>query len=211
MEVTFLRHTRLDLEPGICYGQLDVPVGNSFREEADAISHQMHDSFDAVYSSPSQRCRDLAEFLIQKKNPPSSQSYPSDTSLGQIIPEPALMEMDFGDWEGKKWDDLSSPLLSRWMEDYVTIRPPNGESLEDFYRRVSVFLDSLRLLSEPEVEEEPKDEKRILCVTHAGVIRLTWAYVLGFPLRNIFKLPVAYGAMVRFRFHSNPDLDQVMV
>ena len=58
MNVTLIRHTRVNVAPGMCYGRTDVDVAASFPEEAErvrtAISEQR---FDAVWSSPLQRCR----------------------------------------------------------------------------------------------------------------------------------------------------------
>ena len=34
MEVTFIRHTSVDVPPGVCYGQSDVPLRDSFEQEA---------------------------------------------------------------------------------------------------------------------------------------------------------------------------------
>ena len=32
MEVIFIRHTSVDVPPGVCYGQTDVPLRNSFEQ-----------------------------------------------------------------------------------------------------------------------------------------------------------------------------------
>ncbi|NJL77227.1 MAG: hypothetical protein HC892_21620 [Saprospiraceae bacterium] len=34
--------------------------------------------------------------------------------------------------------------------------------------------------------------RKVLIITHAGVIRCLWAYLLDIPLQNIFKIPVGY-------------------
>ena len=33
MEVIFIRHTSVDVPPGVCYGQTDVPLRHSFEQE----------------------------------------------------------------------------------------------------------------------------------------------------------------------------------
>ena len=38
MEVIFIRHTSVDVPPGVCYGQTDVPLRNSFEQEAAVTS-----------------------------------------------------------------------------------------------------------------------------------------------------------------------------
>ena len=38
MEVIFIRHTSVDVPRGVCYGQSDVPLRNSFEQEATIAS-----------------------------------------------------------------------------------------------------------------------------------------------------------------------------
>ena len=38
MEVIFIRHTSVDVPLGVCYGQTDVPLRNSFEQEAAVTS-----------------------------------------------------------------------------------------------------------------------------------------------------------------------------
>ncbi|MDE6338625.1 MAG: histidine phosphatase family protein, partial [Muribaculaceae bacterium] len=67
-KITFVRHTAVDVEPGVCYGRSDVALKSTFREEALCVSNSLKDAikkngkpFDAVYRSPLSRCRLLAE------------------------------------------------------------------------------------------------------------------------------------------------------
>src|SRR5690606_40479848 len=61
-----IRHTRVTAS-GLCYGRLDVPLAASFAEEARAVrkalAHQFPEGLPAIWSSPSLRCRSLAEAL----------------------------------------------------------------------------------------------------------------------------------------------------
>lgn len=34
MEIVLIRHTSVDVPPGVCYGQTDVPLKPSFEQEA---------------------------------------------------------------------------------------------------------------------------------------------------------------------------------
>ena len=43
------------------------------------------------------------------------------------------MEMNFGDWEMKNWDDIPLEELNPWMQDFVNVRVSNGESFTDLY------------------------------------------------------------------------------
>ena len=53
MEVILIRHTSVDVPKGVCYGQTDVPLRDSFEEEASITAQQLqNDVFDAVFTSP---------------------------------------------------------------------------------------------------------------------------------------------------------------
>ena len=41
MEVIFIRHTSVDVPPGVCYGQSDVPLRDSFSQEAAVTSENL--------------------------------------------------------------------------------------------------------------------------------------------------------------------------
>jgi alpha-ribazole phosphatase len=166
MEIHVIRHTAVATGNDICYGQSHVPLADTFAQDVEVLEKKISGHFDAVYCSPAQRCTELANAL----------------RLEGINLENALMELNFGDWEQKKWNEIEPSELNRWMADFVHIRTPNGENLLELFERVKTFMDRIRLLK----------HKRVLLITHAGVIRCLWAYMLDIPLRNIFKIPVGY-------------------
>jgi len=59
-----IRHTRVAAPAGLCYGQLDIPLADTFAEEAravrEALAHQFPAGLPPIWSSPSLRCRSLA-------------------------------------------------------------------------------------------------------------------------------------------------------
>ena len=64
MKLTLIRHTSLQIEPGICYGQSDIDVAASFANEVANTKKKLVElTFDAIYTSPLQRCVKLAEAL----------------------------------------------------------------------------------------------------------------------------------------------------
>ena len=70
--------------------------------------------------------------------------------VADVIPfaiEPALREVDFGEWEGKtlEWAERSAPdLLAQRRRDPVRFRPPGGESIEDAVVRLHPLAEKLR-------------------------------------------------------------------
>ncbi|MCX2450183.1 alpha-ribazole phosphatase [Pedobacter sp. PLR] len=184
MEVYVIRHTAVAVEKGTCYGQFDVPLAASATQDINEVIAKLPDDFDQVYSSPSSRCSLLADQL------------PTNSAVEN---RPDLMEMNFGDWENSKWNDMDQILLGHWMNDFVSTKTPSGESLELLYERVNAFIAMLRT----------KDLGKVAIVTHAGVIRCIWAIILDIPLRNIFKISVDYGSGIKINLNKDSALDQI--
>ena len=182
MDLSVIRHTRLDIDAGRCYGQSEVPLAASFDSELAALHERLKPPFDAVYASPSRRCTDLARHF-------------ADT----VETDARLQEYDFGDWEMTRWDDIEQPDLDAWMQDFVNRRPPNGETLTEMAARVGGFVDELRR----------RDYESCLLVTHAGVIRCLWALLLSVPLVEIFKLDIGYGDVLRCRLGKEASTDLI--
>ena len=182
MEVYVVRHTRVAVDKGLCYGQSEMPLAATFGEEYAALKGQLPAQIDAVFSSSSQRCLQLAAQF-------------SDN----VQIEDALLEMDFGDWEGQKWNDIPAEALNDWMNDFVHVKAPNGENLVSLSARVSAFLESLR----------QQNHDQCLIVTHAGAIRCIWAYLLEIPLKNCFKITVDFGEILHFNLAKDANFDTI--
>jgi alpha-ribazole phosphatase len=81
MEAYLIRHTKVAVEPGLCYGQTDVPLAASFEIEAETVKQKLSEPDGVItYSSPLSRCQKLAKFLHS----------------GTVRIDPRLMEMHFG-------------------------------------------------------------------------------------------------------------------
>jgi len=53
MRLIVIRHTKVAVESGICYGQSDVAVADSFEEEKKQVLNRVQNvRFDKIYSSP---------------------------------------------------------------------------------------------------------------------------------------------------------------
>jgi alpha-ribazole phosphatase len=184
MEVYLIRHTQVAVGKDTCYGQSDVSLADTFLQDAEQLKNQLPNDFDAVYCSPLKRCKDLAIAL----------------ELDNIHFDNSLMEMNFGDWENQKWNDLNQEDLNNWMTDFVKAKIPNGENLIELFDRVKQFLDNLR----------KQQHKKVLIITHSGVIRCLWAYTLEIPLTNIFKIPVDYGQKLIINLSTEHKFDSII-
>ena len=176
MQVHLIRHTKPEIAEGICYGQSEVALAHSFPTEKQAILKQLDLSYDAIFSSPLLRCTEIAQAI-------TTQHYQLDKRL---------LEMNFGKWELKSWDDIPPAQLNPWMNDFIHIKPESGENLLLLNQRVIEFIKELLTQS----------YEKVAIVTHAGVIRIFWAWILGIPLQNIFRLRINYGDIYTLRLSS---------
>jgi alpha-ribazole phosphatase len=171
MEIYLIRHTAPAIASGICYGQADIDVADSFEEEAKIIKDQLPASLD-IYSSPLKRCYQLASYL-----------YPHTI----IEQHHDLKEMQFGEWELHAWDNIPAEPLNRWMQDFVNVRVPGGENYLDLYDRTISFFNSI-----------VKKNQSAALFTHSGNIRSILSYVNNVPLEDSFsKFKIGYGEVVR--------------
>lgn len=175
MEVCLIRHTTPVFEPGLIYGRTELPLHADFPSELQAVRSQVIGDFDITYSSPASRCTELARALSPA-----------------FVIDHRLQELDFGEWEGKTWDTVGKQASQAWMDDYVNVCTPGGESMMQMYARVSEFWTELG----------HADYRNAAIVTHAGVIRLILSIVNQTELTRIFDIKVAYGEVIRVRING---------
>jgi len=174
MELCVVRHTKLRVESGLCYGRLDLELEEGFCQQAERISQSLPLPFDLTYCSPLKRCTQLADYL--------GLSYQRD---------PRIREIDFGQWEGKRWDQIGKAAIDAWHADLCSYRFPGGESFGDLCDRVDDFLTSL-------------PNKNILLITHAGVIKALHHLVEGVSIEAAAEFSVDYGEMLQLNIQCSP-------
>lgn len=177
MELFFVRHTSVDINPGTCYGQSDVPLKSSFPEEAASVAERLRilageRGFDAVYTSPLSRCTRLAEYCGYTK----------------ALRDSRLMEIHFGQWEMQHWDEIDTPLLQRWFENWQYTATPGGESMQDQKQRVGTFIEEIRT----------QNIQRGLIFAHVGTTLCARMWIEKTPAREIFTNRPSYGEIIRF-------------
>ena len=176
MPLVLVRHLPVALEKGICYGRMDAPLSLESQAQIPAFTKQLvaeHGPFDTVVTSPRQRCRWLADSLSPR------------TTV-----EPALAEVDFGRWEGKRWREIPKSELDEWAANILTYTPGGGESFMAMAKRVMPWLDQTAAYSK-------RTGKTVLAVTHGGPIRVAIAVAKRMPLERAIDIPVGFGWAVR--------------
>ena len=110
-----------------------------------------------VWSSPLSRCRLPAERLA------------GDLGIGMRF-DGRLRELDFGDWEGRDWNDVPRAALDAWGSDPIGFSAPGGESGASMIQRIRGVQSALSDAALP-----------CLVVSHGGPLRLLGPMVQGDP------------------------------
>ncbi|MFY7839096.1 MAG: alpha-ribazole phosphatase [Lacibacter sp.] len=184
-EIYLIRHTTPAVEKGTCYGQADLDVTESFLEEAALIKEHLPAHIQNVYSSPLQRCSKLAQHLFPSHNI----SFHDD-----------LKEINCGEWELKKWDDLPKEDVMPWMNDFVNVRIPGGESYLDLLARTTTLFEKIALQKE-----------HAAIVSHGGVLRSILSHLTDTALIdsfNVFKLQ--YGCVVKLSLQEDVFVHEIL-
>ncbi|MEJ2608812.1 MAG: alpha-ribazole phosphatase [Candidatus Thiodiazotropha sp.] len=182
--ISLLRHG--EVKGGACFrGRQDDPLSDLGWQQMHAAC-QEHDFWDVVITSPLQRCAAFAHSFAEQYNLPVEQ-------------DKRLAEIDFGDWEGCSASQLMEQhpdQLSNFWRDPINNPPPNGETLNHFQQRV---ISAWQQLNQRHVE------KRILLVTHGGVIRMLLCHLQQRPLSSLMEQEVKYAAL----FHLLIEHDRI--
>ena len=172
MEIYLIRHTTPDIDRSICYGQTDLALKNTFEEEAQVVLDQLPNWFDKIYSSPLIRCHTLANAI----------------PANEVIVEPNLRELSFGDWEMRPWKALPKPEFDHWKQNFVHQGPPKGESMKELQDRVMSWWESVT----------PDQNTPVGIVAHFAVIRVFMAALQNTSLMEVFNQErMEYGAVFR--------------
>ena len=160
----FLRHPSPRVEPGICYGRLDLDIADEGPEQI-ARALELTPKVTRLIASPALRCRKLAEALAER----------DDVNL---VLDERLWEMNMGDWEGLMWRDIPRELSEPWIRDPYNLPTPGGESFRDVQVRVLEALEN----AEPDT----------VIVCHAGPIRAVQMAWHGLSFHDAFASTPGY-------------------
>ncbi|MGA9026604.1 MAG: alpha-ribazole phosphatase [Steroidobacteraceae bacterium] len=173
MDVYLIRHTRPDIADGVCYGRLDLALPAGFEAEARALQSRLPPP-GRVFSSESQRCRRLAEYLAAAAGSP-------------VTLDDRLRELDFGRWEGQHWSDIPRAQTDAWTNDMWNLAAPDGESYSALHSRVADAWESLLVAS----------EDTVAVVGHVGPLRALITIALELPAEAFLRINLDYGGITK--------------
>lgn len=157
--IAFIRHGDTDWNRrGLIQGSSDIALDAQSRAVVAAwrVPAELQD-FDWL-ASPLKRAAETAAILRGAECPT----------------DPRLVEMNWGDWEGRTIPDLRAELgdlMKAWEAQGLDFRGPNGESPRMVQNRVRSLLADVARAGRPTV-----------AVAHRGVIRAVYALATGWDM-----------------------------
>lgn len=176
MLLHLIRHPQPLIDKGLCYGSSDLAVNE---DECRNVIEQQKSFLPPhvpVYSSPLQRCVFLAEPLASLLN------------AGPVHYDPRLMEMHFGTWEQRPWDELPRAEIDAWADNVVGYRPGGGENVLHVAQRVEAFATDL----------VQRSISQAIIVCHAGTIRLLKARAQGLSVMKMAEHAAVHAHAIAF-------------
>jgi broad specificity phosphatase PhoE len=142
---------------------LDVSLDRAGRRQVAGLAKEFsrRRPIGAVQSSPRRRTLQTARPIAERIGRP-------------LEVEPALDEVDFGEWGGRRFAELAGdPRWRAWNESRGKERAPGGESMAEVQTRVVGHLERMR---------DRYPGAIVVIVSHCDVIRAALLHYRGQPL-----------------------------
>tara|TARA_B110000444_G_scaffold259441_1_gene303176 strand:- start:1060 stop:1653 length:594 start_codon:yes stop_codon:yes gene_type:complete len=158
-KIGLIRHGKTEWNiTGLVQGSTDIPLSDiGIKEISNWSLPSGFDDFSWL-ASPLKRAQQTAQILAG-----------FEPKL-----DPRLVEMAWGDWEGRSLVDLRSELgdlMVAWEAKGLDFHGPNGESPREVQIRMK-----------PLLKEISEDGKPTIIVTHKGFIRALYALAIGWDM-----------------------------
>ncbi len=183
--IDLLRHGQV-ATPSLFSAPDDEPLGMTGWKQLTVATQNGH--WDLIISSTTRRCYDFARLLSQRQDCP-------------FIPDDRLCELDFGAWVGLTQQEIFArdpELLQQYYYQPRRFVAPEGESMDYFTRRVYAAWDDI--LAE-------HAGKRILVLTHTGVIRVLISKALDVLYQKSLRFEVGYAHFTRLQIYPDGEVN----
>jgi len=154
-----------------------VHLNEQGQKQAQALGEALKDvPLKAVYSSPLERAMETAAPIASARN------------LG-IIPEPDLLEVNVGKWQGRSLKVLRLMKVWRIVQHSPSrFRFPDGESFPELQTRITGALERI-------AKKHNKPHDIVAVVFHSDPIKLAVAHFLGMPLDHFQRFGCDTGSL----------------
>lgn len=161
-DFTLIRHGQTSANmAGILQGFLNTDLDETGIRQAECAAERLRDEkFDCIFSSDLKRAMQTAQIIARFHDL-------------EVLPMKELREWHLGDLEGRPCAELKKQypeIMHCFGLDGGEVVVPGGESRLEFFRRVADCLESMA---------EKHAGKRILLITHGGVLRAVFRHVVG--------------------------------
>lgn len=167
--IYLVRHAESTMAGRYC-GSIDAPLSKKGLRQAKKVGQFFKTiPLEVCYFSDLKRTTQTCLAIQAHKN-----------SATQFIKSPALREISFGLWEGRKFQEISKEwpnLYKNWIRSPQETHIPEGEPFEQFKKRIKKFLKTL----------EKNHSKEIAIVAHGGTLSLLTILLLDKPMEEFWK------------------------
>ena len=199
LNLLFIRHGETDWNRQQRFqGQIDVPLNATGERQAARLAQRLAaENHDQLFSSDLQRARQTAAPLAAAWQMP-------------VVDVAGLREQSFGVLEGLDVPTIQArhPDLWRlWLQQDADFAPPGGESQRQFHGRVLGAVKELAAHASANASAnaggnagESGSVKRLVVVTHGGVLDMLWRSVHGLPLSGLRECAIPNTGVNRLCF-----------
>lgn len=190
-ELFLIRHgqSEINAQPDLIGQTSDVKLTKLGEQQAELLGQYFRkngENFDLVYSSPYLRASETCRIALNNNS---------------VIYDDSLREYSAGDWIGNNINlILTSEVINKMNVLGQTFQPPNGESMNQVERRVSLWLENNFLYNQKFHSLCEKSLVKVAVFCHGMVIKCLLHYIMGFDQSFTWKIKIDNSSVTRLLF-----------
>lgn len=184
LTIDLLRHGKV-ATPSLFSAPFEEPLGMEGWKQLTVATR--HAEWDVIIAPPIRRCHDFARLLAQRLD-------------CTFVVDERFCELDFGEWIGLSQAEIMArdpELLQQYYFQPRRFYAPGGESMDNFMERVNRGWDELLTTYAG---------KRVLVLTHSGVIRALLGKALDLLYQKTLRFEVGYAHFTRFSVYPDGEI-----
>jgi 2,3-bisphosphoglycerate-dependent phosphoglycerate mutase len=174
-------------------GSVDVDLTILGKEEAYQAGYKLRNyHYDAAFTSMLKRAQESLQIILKKTG---QEAIP-------VFKNSALDERNYGSLQGlnkaETVEKFGAAQVDLWRRSFA-VRPPDGESLEDTYKRTVPYYQSA-------IEPKLMADDRILIVAHGNSLRALMMYLEAIDPLAIAKVDIPTGIPRHYSFDNDLNI-----